>query len=49
MVVGYLMSLKPAPAASRQVIRFSLDLDNTADDVKAALRAITRAVKLLRG
>jgi cysteine desulfurase len=42
-------AMKPESAASRQMIRLSLDLANTADDVKAALPAIERAVKMLRG
>lgn len=42
-------AMKPDSTASRQMIRFSLDLGNTADDVKAALPAIERAVKILHG
>ncbi len=41
-------AMKPESAASRQMIRFSLDLTNTAADIKAALPAIERAVKMLR-
>lgn len=41
-------AMKPESAASRQMIRFSLGLENTAADVKAALPAIARAVKMLR-
>ncbi|MBE0543706.1 MAG: aminotransferase class V-fold PLP-dependent enzyme [Verrucomicrobia bacterium] len=42
-------AMKPDSTASRQMIRFSLDLANTAAEVKAALPAIERAVKMLRG
>ena len=41
-------AMKPESAASRQMIRFSLGLENTATDVKAALSAIARAVSMLR-
>jgi cysteine desulfurase len=41
-------AMKPESAASRQMIWFSLDLANTAAEVKAALPAIARAVKMLR-
>jgi cysteine sulfinate desulfinase/cysteine desulfurase-like protein len=41
--------MKPESAASRQMIRFSLGLENTDIEVKAALDAIARAVKMLRG
>ncbi|MCL4785676.1 MAG: aminotransferase class V-fold PLP-dependent enzyme [Verrucomicrobia bacterium] len=40
-------AMKPESAASRQMIRFSLDLGNTATEIKAALPAIARAVKRL--
>jgi cysteine desulfurase len=42
-------AMKPESAASRQMIRFSLGLEYTAAEVKAALNAIARAVKMLRG
>ncbi len=42
-------AMKPDSTASRQMIRFSLDLANTAAEVKAALPAIESAVKMLRG
>ncbi len=41
-------AMKPDSTASRQMIRFSLGLENTDNDVKAALPAIERAVKMLR-
>ena len=41
-------AMKSESAASRQMIRFSLGLENTAADVKAALNAVERAVKMLR-
>ena len=41
-------AMKPESAASRQMIRFSLGLDNTAVEIKAALHALERAVKMLR-
>jgi cysteine desulfurase len=42
-------AMKPESTASRQMIRFSLDLAHSAAEVKAALPAIERAVKMLRG
>lgn len=42
-------AMKPDSTASRQMIRCSLGLENTAAEVKAALPAIARAVKMLRG
>jgi cysteine desulfurase len=42
-------AMKPESAASRQMIRFSLGLENTAGDIKAALHAIELAVRILRG
>jgi len=41
-------AMKPESAASRQMIRFSLGLENTTVEVNAALSAIARAVKRLR-
>jgi cysteine sulfinate desulfinase/cysteine desulfurase-like protein len=41
--------MKPESAASRQMIRFTLGLESTAAEVKAALNATARAVKVLRG
>jgi cysteine desulfurase len=41
-------AMKPESAASRQMIRFSLVLTNTAAEVNAALSAIERAVRMLR-
>ncbi len=41
-------AMKPDSAASRQMIRFSLGLENTAAEAKAALNAIERAAKMLR-
>ncbi len=42
-------AMKPESVASRQMIRFSLGLGNTGDDVKATLTAVGRAVSMLRG
>jgi cysteine desulfurase len=42
-------AMKPESAAARQMIRFSLGPEHTADDVKAALNAVERAVRMLRG
>ena len=42
-------AMKPESAASRQMIRFSLGWENTNVEVKAAMNAITRAAKMLRG
>jgi len=42
-------AMKPESSAARQMIRFSLDLTNTAADVEATLNSLTRAVKMLRG
>jgi cysteine desulfurase len=42
-------AMKPESAASRQMIRFSLDAVNTAADVQSALTATKRATELLRG
>jgi cysteine desulfurase len=42
-------AIKPESAASRQMIRFSLGLENTGDDVQAILNAIAPAVRMLRG
>ena len=41
-------AMKPESAASRQMIRFSLGPANTVAEVKAALNAIERAVRMLR-
>jgi cysteine desulfurase len=41
-------AMKPDSAASRQMIRFSLGPENTDLEVKAALNAIERAVRMLR-
>lgn len=41
-------AMKPDSAASRQMIRFSLGFENTAADIKAVLKAIEQAVKMLR-
>ena len=41
-------AMKPESAASRQMIRFSLGPANTVSEVKAALNAIERAVRMLR-
>lgn len=41
-------AMKPDSTASRQMIRFSLGLENTDNAVKAALSAIARAVIVLR-
>ena len=42
-------TMKPDNGASRQMIRLSLGLENTAAEVKTTLTAIERAVKVLRG
>jgi cysteine sulfinate desulfinase/cysteine desulfurase-like protein len=41
--------MKPEAAASRQMIRFSLDTVNTAGEVKKVLSAVERAATMLRG
>jgi cysteine desulfurase len=41
--------MKSESAASRQLIRFSLDTVNTAGEVKKVLSAIERAATMLRG
>jgi cysteine sulfinate desulfinase/cysteine desulfurase-like protein len=42
-------AMKPESAASRQMIRFSLDATNTATDIEKVLSRVEAAVKLLRG
>ena len=42
-------AMKPEAAASRQMIRFSLDTVNTAGEVKKVLSAVERAATMLRG
>jgi len=42
-------AMKPVSAASRQMIRFSLDAANTRTEVKSALAGVKRAVETLRG
>ncbi|MBI3950790.1 MAG: aminotransferase class V-fold PLP-dependent enzyme [Acidobacteria bacterium] len=41
-------AMKPESAASRQMIRFSLDAANTADEIKTALVGVRRATDALR-
>jgi cysteine desulfurase len=41
-------AMKPESAASRQMIRFSLDVSNTADEIKTALVGVRRAADALR-
>lgn len=41
-------AMKPESAASRQMIRFSLDSDNSEKEVKAGLSALERAAGMLR-
>ena len=41
-------AMKPESAASRQMIRFSLGLENTLEDVDTAVAAVQRAVKALQ-
>ena len=41
-------AMKPESAASRQMIRFSLGMENTVKDVDAALAAVQRAVSALQ-
>lgn len=41
-------AMKPSSVASRQMIRFSLGLENTNDDVRSAESAIGRAIAMLR-
>ena len=41
-------AMKPESAASRQMVRFSLDADNSAEEMKAALSALGRAAGMLR-
>jgi len=42
-------AMKPESAASRQMIRFSLGLENTDADIKTVLNAVQRAVATLHG
>ncbi len=42
-------AMKPHSAASRQMIRFSLGIETTGADIEVALKAIERAVRMLRG
>jgi cysteine desulfurase len=42
-------AMKPRSAASRQMIRFSLGVENTPDNLRAAVSATGRAVVMLRG
>ncbi|MBI4326039.1 MAG: aminotransferase class V-fold PLP-dependent enzyme, partial [Chloroflexi bacterium] len=41
-------AMKPESAASRQMIRFSLGLENALEDIDAAVAAVQRAVKALQ-
>lgn len=41
-------AMKPESAASRQMVRFSLGVSNTADEIKMSLAAVRRATELLR-
>jgi cysteine desulfurase len=41
-------AMKPESAASRQMIRFSLDVSNTADEIKRAVTAVKQATTMLR-
>ena len=41
-------AMKPESVASRQMIRFSLDVSNTADEIKTALVGVRRATDALR-
>ena len=40
--------MKPQSGASQQMIRFSLDVSNTADEIKKALVGVRRATDALR-
>jgi cysteine sulfinate desulfinase/cysteine desulfurase-like protein len=42
-------AMNPDASASRQMIRFSLGLDNTQEEVEAAIAAVRKAVNALRG
>ncbi len=42
-------AMKPDSAASRQMVRFSLDPANTMGDIKQALTVLGRAAMTLRG
>ena len=42
-------AMKPESAASRQMIRFSLDSAITTAEIKNALSAVERAARMLRG
>jgi cysteine sulfinate desulfinase/cysteine desulfurase-like protein len=42
-------AMKPDAGASRQMIRFSLGIDNTMPEVEATISAVRRAVEALRG
>lgn len=42
-------AMKPESAASRQLIRFSLGLENTGRDVETAIAAVRKTVNALRG
>jgi cysteine desulfurase len=41
-------AMKPESGASRQMIRFSLDLSNTADEIKNAVVGVRQATDALR-
>ena len=41
-------AMKPDSGASQRMIRFSLDVSNTADEVKAAVAVVRRATDALR-
>jgi len=41
-------AMKPESAASRQMSRFSLDATSTEQDIQQAVKAVLRAVELLR-
>jgi cysteine desulfurase len=41
-------AMKPESAASRQMVRFSLGVSNTADEITRSLAAVRRATELLR-
>lgn len=42
-------AMKPESAASRQMVRFSLGLETTAEEISKTLAAVRRAVQMLRG
>lgn len=42
-------AMKPESAASRQMIRFSLDVDNSQEEIREAVAAVQHCVRTLDG